>query len=228
MSKRDVPKINRDNFPALNFLTKLYLGRLGDHEQYTITIEHVDFFGIPTTQDMKKKKKHNQVMLEIVSNLRYAKFDDAKGCDTIKKMWDALHTIYGGEQNVQRVKFESLKGKFDDMRMEEGENFAQYVARIKEVVSAIKGATSQIDDDTMLRKVLRTLLPIYAIRFSITQELRFIIGNDLTLEGLVGRFTTFELSNYDNYKHESLESTFKAKLFLKILVRRSRRRRRER
>ena len=54
------------------------------------------------------------------------------------------------EKNVQRVKFESLRGKFDDMRMEEGENVAQYVARIKEVVSAIKGATSKIDDDEVV------------------------------------------------------------------------------
>ena len=44
--------------------------------------------------------------------------------------------------------------------MEEGENISQYVARIKQVVSAIKCAIGQIDDDTILRKVLRTLLPI--------------------------------------------------------------------
>ena len=50
----------------------------------------------------------------------------------------ALHTIYGGDKNVQRAKSKSLRGKFDDMRMEEGENISQYVARIKEVVSAIK------------------------------------------------------------------------------------------
>ena len=47
------------------------------------------------------------------------------------------------------------------------------------------------------------------------QELRCISGNDLNLEGLVGRITTFELSNFDNYKQENIESTFKAKLSLK-------------
>ena len=36
-----------------------------------------------------------------------------------------------------------------------------------------------------------------------------------TLEGLVGRLTTFELSNFDNYKPEIIESSFKAKLLLK-------------
>ena len=48
-------------------------------------------------------------MLEIASALSYAKFDDIKGLDSAKKMWDALTTIYGGDTNVQRVKFESQR-----------------------------------------------------------------------------------------------------------------------
>ena len=39
---------------------------------------------------------------------------------------------------------------FDKMRMEEHETIAQYVARIKEVVSAIRGVDGLTDDDTML------------------------------------------------------------------------------
>ena len=38
-------------------------------------------------------------MLEIVSALSYSKFDDIKGCDFAKKMWDVIHTIYGGDSN---------------------------------------------------------------------------------------------------------------------------------
>ena len=49
----------------------------------------------------------------------------------------------------KRAKSKSLRGKFDDMKMEEGENIAQYIARIKEVVSAIRGATGHIEDDTI-------------------------------------------------------------------------------
>ena len=127
-------------------------------------MEHVDPTRVPTAEDMKKKKEHNQATLEIASALSYVKFDDIKGHGTTKKIWDALHTIYGGDKNVQRAKSKSLRGKFDEMRMEEGKSIAQYVARIKEVVSEIKGAIGQIDDDTILSKVLRTLLPIYAIR----------------------------------------------------------------
>ena len=99
-------------------------------------------------------------MLEIVSTLSYTKFDYIKGYETIFKMWDALKTIYGGDKNVQREKLESLRGKFDDMRMEEGENIAQYASRIKVFVSTIISYVGHLDVETILSKVLRTLLPI--------------------------------------------------------------------
>ncbi len=42
MSKREVPKLSRDNFPTWKSLIKLYLGGLGDHAQSTFATEHVD------------------------------------------------------------------------------------------------------------------------------------------------------------------------------------------
>ena len=52
------------------------------------------------------------------------------------------------------------------MFKEPNQKVSEGVARIKEVVSAIRGATGQIDYDIVLSKVLRTFLPIYAIRMS--------------------------------------------------------------
>ena len=101
------------------------------------------------------------------------------------------------------------------MKMEEGENVVQYAARIKEVVSAIRSLGGQLEDETFISKYLRTLLPIYAIRVSAIQELRCVQRNTLTFEGIVGRLTAFELSNFDNYKTKNLESNFKAKLVVK-------------
>lgn len=113
---------------------KLNLGGLGDHAQSTITTKHVDPARALTTNDLKKKKEHNQEMLEISSSLSYLEFDDIKYCDikycdTTKKMWDAIQTIYGGDTNVLRAKSESLRGKFNDMRMQEGEKIVQYYTR---------------------------------------------------------------------------------------------------
>ena len=60
----------------------------------------------------------------------------------------------------------------------------------------------------MVSKVLRTLLPIYAIRVSTIQEMR--CTNDVTLDTLVGRLIAFDLDNFDNYSPNpsTLESSF--------------------
>ena len=113
------------------------------------------------------------------------------------------------------------------MKMEEGENVAQYVARIKEVVSAIRGYDGKIDDDTVLSKVLRTLLPIYAIRVSPIQELRCIPRNDLSLEGLVGRLTILSYQILTITSQRTLNQHSKPKFHSKILKRQGRKRRKK-
>ena len=109
MSMRDVSKLNRDNIATWKSQMKLHLGSIGDYAKISITMEHVDVVGPLSTDDLNKRKEHNQAMLEIASALSYVEYDDIKGCDTECKMWKALLDIYGGDQNVQRVKREILR-----------------------------------------------------------------------------------------------------------------------
>ena len=69
----------------------------------------------------------------------------------------------------------------------------------------------------VVSKVLRTLLPIYTIRVSAIQEARCDPNCIITLDSLVGRLTTFELDNFDNYvpSSKNFEFAFNAKLSLK-------------
>ncbi|WP_341715522.1 hypothetical protein, partial [Enterobacter hormaechei] len=83
-----------------------------------------------------------------------------------------LTDIYGGDENVRRAKVENLRGQFDQMRMREDENISKYVERVKASVRAIKASGGDINEETVISKVLKTLLPIYAIRVSAIQERR--------------------------------------------------------
>ena len=74
--------------------------------------------------------------------------------------------------------------------MKEGEDITKDSERIKKCVSAIRVAGGKIEDETMVSKVLRNLLSINAIRVSTIQEMR--CTNDVTLDALVRRLTTFE------------------------------------
>lgn len=72
-----------------------------------------------------------------------------------------------------------------------------------------------MEEETIIRKYLRTFLPIYVIRVLVIQELSCVQGNTLNFEGIMGRLTAFELSNFDNYGPKNLEYTFKAKMVIK-------------
>ena len=85
------------------------------------------------------------------------------------------------------------------MRMREDENIAKYVERIKASVSAIRALGGEIKEENVVSKIQRTLLPIYAIRVFFIQDMRCDPNKKLTLDALVGRLTSFELDNYDNY-----------------------------
>lgn len=117
-----------------------------------------------------------------------------------------MKTIYGEDDNVVRAKSKSLRGKFDEMRITEGENMVQYCTTIKEVVNVIRGAKGKIEDEIIISKVLITLLHIYVIRVFAIQELRCTPSNVITLEGVIGRIITFEMSNFDNYTPNTIES----------------------
>ena len=80
------------------------------------------------------------------------------------------------------------------------------------MVSAIRSLGGQLSEEIVCSKYLRTFLPIIAIRISAIQELRCILGNILSFEEIIGKLTAFELSNFDNYKLEKFESTYKAKM----------------
>ena len=105
-------------------------------------------------------------MIDIASTLNNAEFDEVKDCPTIHEMGVKLKDISRGDDNVSRAKAKSLRGQFDQMNMREDENIAQYNKRIKASVSAIKASGGDIQEEIVVSKVLRTLLPIYAIRVS--------------------------------------------------------------
>lgn len=101
-------------------------------------------------------------------------------------------------EEIQKAKVDSLRGKFDEMRMQEGENIEQYSKRIKDVVNSIKSVGGKLEEDDVVSKILRTLLPQYAIRVSAIQELRSLGIVSVSLDSLIGKLTAFELRNYDN------------------------------
>ena len=72
------------------------------------------------------------------------------------------------------------------MRMREDENVAKYVERMKASVNVIRESRGEIKEETIVSKIIKTFLSIYAIRVSAIQEVRGDSNNKLGLDALVG------------------------------------------
>ena len=78
MYKKEIPKLNKENFPAWQSLMKLHI--TGMENVYTKIV------GTLNTKQLKARKEHNHAMLEIVFALSYSEYEDVKGCANEKIM----------------------------------------------------------------------------------------------------------------------------------------------
>ena len=79
-------------------------------EENDIKFEYIDVPRPMTIKKIKEKKKHNQMMIDLISSITYVEFDYVKDYTTTKKMYDKLAQIFGGEKKVLRARAESLRG----------------------------------------------------------------------------------------------------------------------
>lgn len=74
------------------------------------------------TDDQKREiQKNGKVMEALISSLSDIEFIDVQDKENPKDIWDTLENMYGGDEHVKQAKEEILRGKFEDMRMVEGE-----------------------------------------------------------------------------------------------------------
>ena len=111
--KREIPRLNGNNFVAWQGLMRLHLASIGDSGLTHLDAKYVTPSGTLSIGDIAEKKTHNTMMIDIASSLSYDEYDDVKDCKTTFEMWNKLKDIYGGDDNVRRAKVESLRGKFD-------------------------------------------------------------------------------------------------------------------
>lgn len=197
MMNKKGPKFNRENYSIQSDRMKIYIKSLGNQYWEHVFYQYVAPCGTMTDDQKKEQQENNQALETIISSLSDVDYVDVHGLETAYDLWKKLIEIYSSDEHVNIAKEESLRGKFDDMQMAEGENIQQYGQRIKEIVSEIKSVGGKVEDAIVISKVLRTLLPIYAIRVAAIQEIKSIDKTKVTLDSIIGKLTAFELNGYD-------------------------------
>ena len=102
--KREILKLNRDNFSAWQGLMRLHLASIGDTRLKYLDAKYVEPTITLFVNDIAEKKTHNNMMIDIASALSYEEFDDIKDYKSTFEMWNKLQEVYGGDDNVTRAK----------------------------------------------------------------------------------------------------------------------------
>ena len=74
--RREIPKLNRDNFVALQGLMRLHLGSISDSSCKYLDTEYKTPSRTLLVEDIAEKKNHNIMMIDIASALSYVEFDE--------------------------------------------------------------------------------------------------------------------------------------------------------
>ena len=76
--KREMPKLNRDNFSAWKGLMTIHLDTISDSGCKYLDEEDTTPTSTLSIGDITKKKRHNTMMIDIVFDLSYYEFDEIK------------------------------------------------------------------------------------------------------------------------------------------------------
>ena len=69
-------------------------------------------------------------------------------CKTSKYAWEKLKYVYEGAPKFKESKLQTYKGEFENLKIKEEENIAEYILRVDEIVNSIRGIGEKLKRNT--------------------------------------------------------------------------------
>ena len=148
----------------------------------------------PADQDGSKIKVANfnsKALNVLFSAVTYEEFKKIFSTETAKEAWTILQTTYEGTKAVKDLKLQRLTTNFEEIKIEEGESFDEFYAKLKDIVNSAFNLRETILEPKIVRKVLRYLPERFHAKITVIEELKDI--NKIPLTELVGNLQTYEL-----------------------------------
>ena len=111
--------------------------------------------------------------------------------ETAKEAWTILQTTYERTKAVKDSKLQKLTTSFEKIKMEEGELFDEFYAKLKDIVNSAFNLGETIPEPKIVRKVLKSLPERFHAKITAIEESKDI--DKIPLTELVGNLQTYEL-----------------------------------
>ncbi|XP_019414559.1 PREDICTED: uncharacterized protein LOC109326317 [Lupinus angustifolius] len=102
-------------------------------------------------------KKDCKAIFLIHQCVDHSNFDKFSAAETSKEACETLEKCYGGSTKVRKVKLQMMRRQFELLQMEEDERISYYFARIRSLINLMRGCGEQMNELSIVDKILRTL-----------------------------------------------------------------------
>ena len=130
-------------------------------------------------------------MNALFSAVTNEEFKKISSTETAKEAWTILQTTYEGTKVVKDSKFQRLTTSFEKIKLEEGESFDEFYAKLKDIVNSAFNLEETIPEPKIVRNVLRSLPERFHAKIATIKELKDI--DKIPLTELIGNLQTYEL-----------------------------------
>lgn len=162
------------------------------------------------TGDEIEEVEHNiRVKEALMSALIDSEMTNVMGLQTTHEIWEKLQTLYEGDKQVKVAKLQSLKGKYEMLKMGEDENINTFIAKVNDLVLGIRCVDGTLVEDEIVAKVLRYLPHAYKYKVAAINEIQSV--TTVTRDMSIGKIVAFELSECGE-SHGKFETTFRASI----------------
>ncbi|XP_019451739.1 PREDICTED: uncharacterized protein LOC109353832 [Lupinus angustifolius] len=107
----------------------------------------------------ENKKKDNKAMFFLHQCVDNAHFEKIASVENSREAWQILEKCNEGENQLKKVRLQTLRRQYELMQMEINEKVAEFFNRVIALTNLMKASGELITDQTIIEKILRTLAP---------------------------------------------------------------------